>query len=149
MTLREAEELYEKFKAEKTYLEELKETLKSMVLPKGLDPSKIVVDGGKIDDKLLLYVQTMDEKQINERLNYIQIQMKILKKFIDKLQLIKQEFLTFERKIYDLRNDPEYLRNHHKPMPFWKIGTLTGYSKQQVINIYNEAEKKISQNLPK
>lgn len=145
MTLRDAEEEYKNLEAVEQYWLEKKEIAKSVVLPKSPDITKEFVDGGKRVDNMLVYVETLDSQKINETIEYIKKQKAALLKLINKLTKIRNEYQTLERKIYDLRHDSEYMRTHNKPMPFWKIGKIVGYSRQQCINIYN----KICQNLPK
>lgn len=141
MTIREAQEKYETLEAEESYWIERKESIKSLVMPKAMDIKGEVVDGGKREDKMLLYVQALDEQKINETIDYIRIQKNITMKYIEKLLKIRNEYQTLERRIYDLRHDPEYLRNHNRPMPFWKIGKLVGYSKAQCYRIYSKMKQ--------
>lgn len=145
MTLREAQEEYKILEAEEQYWVERKEIAKSIVLPKSTDIRGEAVDGGKREDKMLLYAEILDNQKILETLDYIRKQKRATMNLIEKILKIRNEYQTLERKIYDLRNDSEYLRTHNKPMPFWKIGQKVGYSKTQCINIYN----KIVQKLPK
>lgn len=145
MTIREAQEEYKILEAEETYWLEKKEIIKSIVLPKAADIKTEVVDGGKREDKMLLYVEKLDNQKINETLDYIRKQKRITMNLIEKLLKIRNEYQTLERRIYDLRNDPEYLKTHNRQMPFWKIGNIVGYSKTQCAYIYN----KTVQNLPK
>lgn len=145
MTLRDAQEEYKTLEAQEQYWIERKEIAKSIVMPKSTDIRGEAVDGGKREDKMLLYVETLDNQKINETLDYIRKQKKATMNLIEKLLKIRNEYQTLERKIYDLRHDPEYMRTHNKLMPFWKIGKIVGYSRQQCINIYN----KICQKLPK
>lgn len=141
MTLREAQEEYKILEAEETYWLEKKEIIKSIVLPKAADIKTEVVDGGKREDKMLLYVEKLDNQKINETIDYIRKQKLITMKLIEKLLIIRNEYQTLERRIYDLRNDPEYIRTHNKPMAFWKIGNIVGYSKAQCFRIYNKMKQ--------
>ena len=145
MTLREAQEEYKTLEAEEQYWIERKEIAKSIVMPKSTDIRSESVDGGKREDKMLLYVQTLDNQKINETIDYIKKLKRATMNLIEKLLKIRNEYQTLERRIYDLRNDPEYMKTHNKPMPFWKIGNIVGYSKTQCSYIYN----KIVQKLPK
>lgn len=142
MTIREAQEMYKTLEAEESYWIDRKESLKTLVMPKAMNPTGEVVDGGKREDKMLLYVEKLDEQKINETIAYIRKQKTITMNFIEKLLKIRNEYQTLERRIYDLRNDGEYLRTHNKPMPFWKIGKMVGYSKAQCIRIYNKMTQK-------
>ena len=145
MTLREAQEKYKELEAEEIYYKEQKELIQSLVMPKAINPMEEVVDGNKREDKMFLYVEQLDEKKINETLEYIKREKRITMNFIEKLLKIRNEYPTLEKRIYDLRHDPDYIKTHNKPMPFWKIGKIVGYSKTQCSYIYN----KIVQNLPK
>lgn len=138
MTIRDAQEEYKTLEAEERYWKDKKESLKSLVMPKSTDIRGEPVDGGKREDKMLLYVEQLDELKINETLEYIKKQKEITMKFIETLLKIKNEYKPLERRIYDLRNDVEYLKTHNKPMPFWKIGRMVGYSKAQCYRIYQK-----------
>ena len=136
MTIREAQEKYKELEAEENYWRDRKEALKSLVLPKSTDIRGESVDGGKREDKMLLYVEKLDEQKINETIEYIKKQKNLTMKYIEALLKIRNEYPTLERRIYDLRHDPEYMRTHNRPMPFWKIGKIVGYSKAQCYRIY-------------
>ena len=142
MTLREAQEKYNTLEADEIYWRDRKELIKSIVMPKSTDIRGESVDGGKREDKLLLYVEKLDEQKINETLDYIKREKDITMKLIEKLLKIKNEYQPLERRIYDLRNDPEYLRTHNKPMPFWKVGRMVGYSKSQCHYIYTKMQNR-------
>ena len=138
MTIKDAQEKYETLEAEEKYWKDMKEAIKSIVMPKSTDIRSESVDGGKREDKMLLYAEKLDDLQINETLAYIKREKEITMKLIEKLLMIKNEYKPLERRIYDLRHDTEYLRTHNKPMPFWKIGRLVGYSKVQCYRIYKK-----------
>lgn len=138
MTLWEAQEKLKEFEAEEIYWNDKKQLIESIVMPKAINPTCDVVDGGKRVDKMLLYVEQLDEQQVIETLEYIKKEIKLLKDLINKLSKIRDEYPTLEKKIYDLRHDVEYKRTHNKPMPFWKIGKIVGYSKNQCRLIYNK-----------
>ena len=106
MTLREAQEEYKTLEAEEQYWIERKEIAKSIVMPKSTDIRSESVDGGKREDKMLLYVQTLDNQKINETIDYIKKQKRATMNLIEKLLKIRNEYQTLERRIYDLRNDP-------------------------------------------
>ena len=142
MTLREAQEKYKELEAVEEYWINKKELLESLVTPKSMNPSEEVVDGGKREDKMLIYVEQLDELKIKETLDYIKKEKKLTMKLITTLLKIRNEYQTLERKIYDLRNDPEYIRTHNKPMPFWKIGQIVNYSRSQCHYIYNKLGQK-------
>lgn len=67
--------------------------------------------------------------------------MKNLMQYIENELKIRNEYNTLERRIFDLRNDKEYLRVHNKPMPFWRIGQLVGYSQAQCFRIYTKMKQ--------
>ena len=57
-------------------------------------------------------------------MNYIEEELKII-----------GEYSNLERKIYDLRYDNNYIKEHGKKRPFTQISNITGYSSSQCCRI--------------
>jgi hypothetical protein len=134
--LREAEEELKKYENRERYLLNKIENIRSLVLPKGISIEPDKIPSTKRVDKNLEYVSQLEE--VEKELKYIRKEMKNLIEYIEGELKIRNEYNTLERRIFDLRNDKEYLRIHNKPMPFWKIGQLVGYSKSQCHHIYQK-----------
>lgn len=112
-----------------------KENLKSLVLPKGIQITPDKVNGGKREDRMLTYVELLDDKKIDETLEYITRRKRNLEHFIEEELKILGEYNTLEKKIYDLRYDEEYIKENGKERTFYEIGNIVGYSKGQCYKI--------------
>ena len=134
--MREAEEELKKYENRESFLLNRIENIKSLVLPKGISIEPEKIPSTKRMDKNLEYVIQLEE--IEKELKFIRKEKKALMEYIEGELKIRNEYTTLERRIFDLRNDKEYLRVHNKPMPFWKIGKLVGYSKSQCHHIYQK-----------
>ena len=140
--MKDAEEQLKKYENRERYLLNKIENIRSLVLPKGISIEPEKIPSTKRVDKNLEYVIQLED--VEKELKYIRKEMKNLMNYIENELKIRNEYNTLARRIYDLRNDKEYLRVHNKPMPFWKIGQLVGYSRPQCQRIY----QKMSQNEP-
>lgn len=142
MNLREAQEELKKLDNEYKYWLGEKEIALSIVLPKATDIKEEVVDGGKRVDKMLKYIELLESKQIDQTLDYIHKKQQNLMNYIENELKIIGQFSYIEKRIYDLRNDSEYIRTHNKPMPFWIIGNQMGLSDRHVRRIYSKLVNK-------
>ena len=71
MTLKEANKKLEELNNEYDYWLNEKEIVKTFVLPKSVSTDLERVDGGNRQDRMLKYVEILEEKQIDETLDYI------------------------------------------------------------------------------
>ena len=138
MTLREAQEEVLRLDNEERYWLNEKENIKSIVMPKALTYEAEHVQGGKKEDKMLIYVELLDERKIDDTLKYINLRRNNLMNYIEKELRITNQYGTMAERIYALRNDPEYLRTHNKKMPYWKIAKKINYSPAQVYRILRD-----------
>lgn len=121
--------------AENYYLNE-KEIIQSIVLPKGIQITPDKISGGKRVDKMLKYVEMLDETEIDKILTIINRKKKNLMNYIDNELIRIGEYQPLAKKIYDLRYDKDYKENHNgKLRSFTKIGNITGYSSSQCCRI--------------
>lgn len=144
MTLREAQEQLKRLDNEYKFWLKEKELALSLVTPKATDIRTEKVDGGTREDRMLKYVELLDNKQINETLDYIFKKQQNLMNYIEEELKIMGQYSLIEKKIYDLRNDNDYLIEHGKKMPFWMIGNKIGYSAMQCSRIYKRTINKRS-----
>ena len=135
MNLIDAKRELQQLENEENYWLNEKETLKSMVLPKGIQitPDKVV--GGKREDRMLKYVELLDDKKIDETLDYIYRRKRNVMNYIEEELKIVGEYNNLEKKIYDLRYDEAYIKENGKKRSFRLIGNLVGYSDMQCIRI--------------
>lgn len=71
MDLKSANKELEQLENEYEYWYSQKEIAKNLIIPKSVDIKLERVDGGKREDRLLKYVELLDDKKIDETLEYI------------------------------------------------------------------------------
>lgn len=138
MTIREANYELERLNNDLDKLIRDKAILECLVQPKSTDYSKVVVDGGKHGNTLELYVLKQDlprwkdldvrikrkQDEINNQMNWIDNELKILKKY-DKVE----QLIVYYKEIDD--------RN----LSWIEISTLVHYSVSQCKRIYRRYKK--------
>lgn len=143
MDLIEANVKLKKLENEEEYWLNEKELALSKVLPKGISIEADKIPSTKRVDKNLEYVIELDDKKIDETLDYIHRKKRNLMDYIEKELKIIGQYSILEKRIYELRNDPIYVKeNNGKKRPFEKIGIMVGYSKSQCCRILQKMEKK-------
>ena len=131
MTIKEANYELKKLDNEYNYWLNEKEQLKSLVYPKATDIRLEKVDGGKREDRLEKYVELLDDKKIDETLEYIDKKRNNLINWLDNELKIMEEYEPLKRKIIRLKEE--------KNLSYEKIGLAVGYSTRHVIRIYKNA----------
>lgn len=134
MTLKEANEELEKLDNEYNYWLKEKEIALGMVLPRATNVRLERVDGGNREERLLKYVEVLDNKKIDETLDYIFRRQQNLMKYIDEELKILGEYEPIERKIIELRNE--------KNMKWKEIALNIGYCERQCQRIYDKYFKR-------
>lgn len=136
MNLIDAKKELQQLENEETYWLNEKENIKSLVMPKGINITPDKVNGGKREDKMLKYAELLDDKKIDETLDYIWKRKRNIMNYIEVELKIIGEYSNLEQKIYELRYDQEYMKSHKgKKRPFRQIGSIVGYSDMQCIRI--------------
>lgn len=131
MNLIEAKTKLKQLENEEDYYLQEKELLKSMVLPKGIEITPDKVNGGKREDRMLKYVEILDDKKLDDTLEYIYRKKRILMNYIENELETIGEYDNLKRRIYELRYDTEYIKLNGKKRTFKSIGNLVGYSASQ------------------
>lgn len=131
MTIREANNELMKLDNEYNYWLNEKERIKSLVVPKSTDIRPEKVDGGKREDRLVKYIELLDDKKIDETLDYIDKKRTNLMNWLDQELKIMEQYEPLKRKIIRLREEEH--------LSYEKIGIAVGYSTRHVIRIYKEA----------
>ena len=132
MNLIDAKKELQQLENEETYWLNEKESIKSLVMPKGIDITPDKVNGGKREDRMLKYIELLDDKQIDETLDYIWKRKRNIMNYIETELKIIGEYNNLEQKIYELRYDKDYMQdNKGKKRPFRQIGVIVGYSGMQ------------------
>ena len=83
MTLKEANKKLEELENDYEYYLNEKEELLSLVLPKATNTTSERVDGGTREDKMMKYIETDEEKRINDTLDYIDKKKQNLMRWIN------------------------------------------------------------------
>lgn len=130
MTLKEANEELERLDNDYNYWLNEKEKLLSLVMPKSMDIRPEMVDGGKRVDRLAKYVETMDEKKINETLDYIKARRENLMNWIDQELKILGKYKEVEQLII------YYKEIDTRQHTWFEISKLVHYSETQCRRIY-------------
>lgn len=132
MNLIEAKKELQQLENEETYWLNEKESIKSLVMPKGIQITADKVSGGIREDRMLKYTELLDDKKIDETLDYIWKRKRNIMNYIETELKIIGEYNNLEQKIYELRYDQEYMKqNKGKKRPFRQIGNMVGYSGMQ------------------
>ena len=131
MTIKEANYDLKRLENEYNYWLNEKEQIKSLVVPKSTDIRLERVDGGKREDKLVKYAELLDDKKIDETLDYIDKKRTNLMNWLDQELKIMEQYEPLKRKIIRLREEEQ--------LSYEKIGIAVGYSTRHVIRIYKEA----------
>ncbi len=132
MNLIEAKKELQQLENEETYWLNEKESIKSLVMPKGIQITADKVSGGIREDRMLKYTELLDDKKIDETLDYIWKRKRNIMNYIETELKIIGEYNNLEQKIYELRYDQEYMKqNKGKKRPFRQIGNIVGYSGKQ------------------
>ena len=131
MTIREANYELMTLDNEYNYWLNEKERIKSLVIPKSTDIRPEKVDGGKREDRLVKYIELLDDKKIDETLDYIDKKRTNLMNWLDQELKIMEQYEPLKRKIIRLREEER--------LSYEKIGIAVGYSERHVRRIYKEA----------
>lgn len=129
MTLKEANYEVERLENEYNYWLNEKEQLKSLIYPKSNDIVLEKVDGGKREDKLIKYIELLDDKKIDETLDYIDKRRTNLINWLNNELKIMEQYEPLKRKIIELKE---------KGLSYEKIGIVVGYSERHVRRIYKD-----------
>lgn len=132
MNLIDAKKELQQLENEEIYWLNEKENLKSLVLPRGIQITPDKVAGGKREDSMLKYAELLEDKRIDETLEYIYKRKRNVMNYIEAELKIIGEYDKLQQKIYELRYDQEYMKeNKGKKRPFNQIGMMVGYSGKQ------------------
>lgn len=144
MTLKEANEQLERLDNDYNYWLNEKERLLLLVMPKSTDIRPEMVDGGKRVDKLAKYVETMEEKQINETLDYIQAKRENLMNWIDNELKILKKYNEVEQLIIHYKENmiiKDKYTGKQREMTWEEIAKEVHYNKDHCRRIYRNYKK--------
>lgn len=145
MTLKEANFELEKLDNEYNYWLNEKEQLKSMVLPQATDIRLERVYGGKREDRLLKYTSILDDKKIDETLNYISKRRQNLINWIKEELNIMLKYGEVEHVIIQLKEN-EVIKDSstgkYRKLTWEEIARKVHWSKSFCRNVYRNYKKK-------
>ena len=145
MTLKEANEELERLDNEYNYWLNEKERLSLLVTPKSMDIRPEMVEGGKRVDRLALYVESMDDKKINETLDYIQKKKQNLMNWLDNELSILKKYNEIEQLIVYYKENvmiTDKYTNKRRNMTWEEISKEVHYSKDYCRKIYRNYKYK-------
>ena len=131
MTIKEANYELKRLDNEYNYWLNEKEQIKSLVIPKSTDIQLEKVDGGKREDRFAKYAYLLDDKKIDETLDYIEKKRTNLMNWLDEELKIMEQYEPLKRKIIRLREEEK--------LSYKKIGYMIGYSERHIRRIYKNA----------
>ena len=131
MTIKEANYELKRLDNEYNYWLNEKEQIKSLVIPRSTDIQLEKVDGGKREDRFAKYAYLLDDKKIDETLDYIEKKRTNLMNWLDEELKIMEQYEPLKRKIIRLREEEK--------LSYKKIGYMIGYSERHVRRIYKNA----------
>lgn len=145
MTLKEANKKLEELENDYEYYLNEKEELLSLVLPKATNITSERVDGGTREDKMMKYIETDEEKRINDTLDYIDRKKQNLMRWINEELRILNKYGELETLIIQLKENTsvkDKYSNKYRELTWEEIGKKTGYNKDHCRKIYRLYKKK-------
>ena len=109
--------------------------LESTIYPKSGTGDR--VQGGKREDKYKHLDYAIDE--IDPQIELLYKEKRMYEEFIEKELHRLGKYNEVEKKIYELRNDYEYIKEHNgKKRTWWQIANMINYSERQCYRIYKK-----------
>lgn len=140
MTLNETDKKIEKIKTKIKFYEEKKQLAFERTQPKGMNFDGVQIksfgDGNMLDN----YVIELEKYDI--KIKHLEEDLFVLEKYKQGLLKIIGEFNEIEHKIYSLRNDKEYEKNHGRCRTWEQIGRLVYLSEDRARHIYYDLIKR-------
>ncbi len=136
MNLREANFQVERLSNELNRLLKDKEVLEAKVGIQSVDPTKLVVDGGKRVDRLVEYVSSKEIKDLDDKIVIIQDKIKNLMDWIDaELKILKKYDKVEQLIVY-------YKEVDSKEYTWAQISRMVNYSMPHCKRIYGRYKKR-------
>lgn len=145
MTLNEANNKLEKINNDLEYELNEKQILFNKTQPQAVDTTKENVEGGTREDKNMKYVESLEEKEIDDRIdklvrrkrniqNWISKELKILNKYNELEQLIR--YYKENERVYDA------YKKKNRELTWKEIGTKVSYHPDYCRRIYRLYKRK-------
>lgn len=142
MTIKEANYELKKLDNEYNYWLNEKEQLKSLVYPKATDIRLEKVDGGKREDRLIKYTELLDDKKIDETLEYIQRRKENLLNWLENELKIMLKYGEIESVIIQLKEEGKLINGVYKSLTWDEISSEVHWSKSFCRNVYRKYKHK-------
>lgn len=144
MTLKEANKKLEELNNEYDYWLNEKEIAKTFVLPKSVSTDLERVDGGNRQDRMLKYVEILEEKQIDETLDYIFKRRQNIMDWISKELKRMKKYREVVSLIVQLKENTTIIDKdtHEERFLTWKeIGERSNFDKDYCRRVYRLYKK--------
>lgn len=144
MTLKEANKRLEELNNEYDYWLNEKAIAKTFVLPKSVSTDLERVDGGNRQDRMLKYVEILEEKQIDETLDYIFKRRQNIMDWISKELKRMKKYGEVVSLIVQLKENTTIIDKdtHEERFLTWKeIGELSNFDKDYCRRVYRLYKK--------
>lgn len=144
MTFKEANKRLEELNNEYDYWLNEKEIAKTFVLPKSVSTDLERVDGGNRQDRMLKYVEILEEKQIDETLDYIFKRRQNIMDWISKELKRMKKYGEVVSLIVQLKENTTIIDKdtHEERFLTWKeIGELSNFDKDYCRRVYRLYKK--------
>lgn len=142
MTIKEANYELKKLDNEYNYWLNEKEQLKSLVYPKATDIRLEKVDGGKREDRLIKYAELLDDKKIDETLEYIQRRKENLLNWLENELKIMLKYGEIESVIIQLKEEGKLINGRYESLTWDEISKEVRWSKSFCRNVYRKYKYK-------
>lgn len=142
MTIKEANYELKKLDNEYNYWLNEKEQLKSLVYPKATDIRLEKVDGGKREDRLVKYAELLDDKKIDETLEYIQRRKENLLNWLENELKIMLKYGEIESVIIQLKEEGKLINGRYESLTWDEISKEVCWSKSFCRNVYRKYKYK-------
>lgn len=144
MTFKEANKRLEELNNEYDYWLNEKEIAKTFVLPKSVSTDLERVDGGNRQDRMLKYVEILEEKQIDETLDYIFKRRQNIMDWISKELKRMKKYGEVVSLIVQLKENTTIIDKdtHEERFLTWKeIGERSNFDKDYCRRVYRLYKK--------
>ena len=69
---------------------------------------------------------------------------KAIQKYIESEHNRLMGIKSIETKIYELREDPDFIKKNGRKRYYWEIGNIVGYSERTIKRFFTDKEKNLS-----
>lgn len=82
--------------------------------------------------------------EINNQMTLLMKEKKAIQKYIESEHNRLMGIKSIETKIYELREDPDFIKKNGRKRYYWEIGNIVGYSERTIKRFFTDKEKNLS-----